>query len=47
LTNAGVDILDVDSEEASLEDVFTAYTTDSDGVESETEDAAVVGEVPA
>jgi ABC-2 type transport system ATP-binding protein len=28
LTNAGVEILDVDSEEASLEDVFTAYTTE-------------------
>jgi ABC-2 type transport system ATP-binding protein len=28
LTNAGVEILDIDSEEASLEDVFTAYTTD-------------------
>jgi len=27
LSNAGVEILDVDSEEASLEDVFTAYTT--------------------
>jgi ABC-2 type transport system ATP-binding protein len=26
LTNVGVDILDVDSEEASLEEVFTAYT---------------------
>jgi ABC-2 type transport system ATP-binding protein len=28
LTNAGTGILDVDSEGASLEDVFTAYTTD-------------------
>jgi len=28
LTNAGTEILDVDSEGASLEDVFTAYTTD-------------------
>jgi len=28
LTNAGVEILDVDAEGASLEDVFTAYTTD-------------------
>lgn len=28
LTNAGVDILDIDSEGASLEDVFTAYTTE-------------------
>ncbi|WP_440010021.1 ATP-binding cassette domain-containing protein [Halomicrococcus sp. SG-WS-1] len=27
LTDAGVDVLDVDSESASLEDVFTAYTT--------------------
>jgi ABC-2 type transport system ATP-binding protein len=31
LTNAGVEILDVDSEEASLEDVFTAYTTEAGG----------------
>ena len=28
LTNAGTEILDIDSEGASLEDVFTAYTTD-------------------
>ncbi|USZ78008.1 ABC transporter ATP-binding protein (plasmid) [Halorussus vallis] len=27
LTNDGIEILDVDSEQASLEDVFTAYTT--------------------
>ncbi|WP_222915791.1 ABC transporter ATP-binding protein [Natrinema sp. SYSU A 869] len=45
LTNAGVDILDVDSEEASLEDVFTAYTTDNGGPESETADVAVRKEV--
>ncbi|MFB6207681.1 MAG: ATP-binding cassette domain-containing protein [Haloglomus sp.] len=31
LANAGVEILDVDSEEASLEDVFTAYTTGENG----------------
>ena len=36
LTNAGINILDVDSEEASLEDVFTVYTT-SDTFEAETE----------
>ncbi|WP_226482081.1 ABC transporter ATP-binding protein [Natrinema amylolyticum] len=47
LTNAGVDILDVDSEEASLEDVFTAYTTDGGVSDSETADAAVYGEVVA
>lgn len=29
LTSADVDILDIDSEQASLEDVFTAYTTDA------------------
>ncbi|WP_226004719.1 ABC transporter ATP-binding protein [Natrinema salinisoli] len=46
LTNAGIEILDVDSEEASLEDVFTAYTTDSNGFESETDETAVT-EVPA
>ncbi|MFB1065644.1 copper ABC transporter ATP-binding protein [Natrinema sp. CBA1119] len=45
LTNAGVDILDIDSEEASLEDVFTAYTTDGDGTESPVNDPAVVTEV--
>jgi ABC-2 type transport system ATP-binding protein len=28
LTNAGVDVLDVDADDPSLEDVFTAYTTD-------------------
>ena len=36
LTNAGVNILDVDSEEASLEDVFRAYTT-GNTFETETE----------
>lgn len=30
LTTAGVDILDLDSDEPSLEDVFTAYTTGGD-----------------
>jgi ABC-2 type transport system ATP-binding protein len=30
LVEAGVDVVDVDSEEASLEDVFTAYTTTGD-----------------
>ena len=36
LTNAGTEILDIDSEGASLEDVFTAYTTDEIDVASET-----------
>jgi ABC-2 type transport system ATP-binding protein len=31
LVNAGVDVLDVDSAEPSLEDVFTAYTTGGSG----------------
>lgn len=37
LTNAGIEILDVDSEEASLEDVFTAYTTGAGDGESREE----------
>jgi ABC-2 type transport system ATP-binding protein len=31
LTKAGIDVLDIDSEEPSLEDVFTAYTTNDPG----------------
>ncbi|WP_339105271.1 ABC transporter ATP-binding protein [Haloterrigena salinisoli] len=45
LTDAGVDILDVDSAEASLEDVFTAYTTDGDVRDAETDDPVPVEEV--
>jgi len=30
LTTAGVEVLDLDSERPSLEDVFTAYTTESE-----------------
>ena len=44
LANAGVDILDVDSEEPSLEDVFAAYTTD-DGPETGDERPVAVGGV--
>ena len=33
LTDSGVDIVDIDSEEASLEDVFTAYTGARDGAD--------------
>lgn len=47
LTNAGVDVLDVDSEEASLEDVFRAYTTDSNVPEEEEDELADVWEVSA
>lgn len=46
LTNAGVELLDIDSENASLEDVFTAYTTGEGTPEPEDEPAAVM-EVPA
>lgn len=35
LTSAGVTILDVDSEQASLEDVFTAYTTGDDDIQDD------------
>ncbi|MDS0476296.1 ABC transporter ATP-binding protein [Natrinema sp. 1APR25-10V2] len=45
LTNAGIDVLDVDSEEASLEDVFAAYTTDAEGLEAEADEPATVEEV--
>ncbi|PSQ00517.1 ABC transporter ATP-binding protein [Halobacteriales archaeon QS_4_70_19] len=45
LTTAGVEILDVDSEEASLEDVFTAYTT-GETPGGEDESAAASGVVP-
>ncbi|QLG49897.1 ABC transporter ATP-binding protein [Natrinema halophilum] len=45
LTNAGVDILDVDSEDASLEDVFTAYTSESNGLEPVNADPDGVREV--
>ncbi|QRV16913.1 ABC transporter ATP-binding protein [Haloterrigena salifodinae] len=44
LTIAGVEILDVDSDEASLEDVFTAYTTDGDVGDAE-QDPVLVEEV--
>ncbi|MDY6765518.1 MAG: ABC transporter ATP-binding protein [Halobacteria archaeon] len=46
LTNAGVDILDVNSEEASLEDVFTAYTTEVDSREKEKRSVTVQGVSP-
>ncbi|NHN60519.1 MULTISPECIES: ABC transporter ATP-binding protein [Halorussus] len=46
LANAGVDVLDVDSEEPSLEDVFTAYTTD-DAPEADGRDAVAVEGVSA
>jgi len=45
LTNAGIDVLDVDSGEASLEDVFAAYTTDAEGLEAEADEPATVEEV--
>ena len=35
LSTAGVDVLDLDSEEPSLEDVFTAYTTGDDDAEQD------------
>ena len=42
LTNADVEILDVDSEEASLEDVFTAYTTEDGRPDAEYDEHFVV-----
>jgi ABC-2 type transport system ATP-binding protein len=47
LTNAGIEILDVDSERASLEDVFTAYTTNGGVSEGRSDEAAIVREMPA
>ena len=40
LTNDGVDILDIDAEEVSLEEVFTAYTRDSGVLESDERDGS-------
>ncbi len=46
LTNEGTEILDVDSEGASLEDVFTAYTTDEMDVGGAADDPAAGEGVP-
>jgi ABC-2 type transport system ATP-binding protein len=40
LTNDGVDILDIDSEEVSLEEVFTAYTRDGGVLEGDERDGS-------
>ena len=45
LTNAGIEILDVDSEETSLEDVFTAYTTEKSQSDATYGDSRIVQEV--
>ncbi|ELZ22911.1 ABC transporter [Haloterrigena salina JCM 13891] len=45
LTTAGVEILDVDSDDASLEDVFTAYTTNGGVGNTESEASVPVEEV--
>ena len=47
LTNASVEILDIDSEGASLEDVFTAYTTNGVSPAEKSDEAAGVEEVTA
>ncbi|WP_137285726.1 ABC transporter ATP-binding protein [Halorussus salinisoli] len=47
LTNAGIEIIDVDSEEASLEDVFTAYTTEDGRPDAERDESLAVEEVRA
>ncbi len=47
LADAGVEILDVDSEGASLEDVFTAYTTTDGVTEGRRDDAPADREVVA
>jgi ABC-2 type transport system ATP-binding protein len=47
LTNADVEIIDLDSEGASLEDVFTAYTTNGGVAEEGTDEATTVGKVTA
>ena len=44
LTNAGVEIVDLDSDEPSLEDVFTAYTT-GDEIENDTRKNGITPEV--
>jgi ABC-2 type transport system ATP-binding protein len=47
LANAGVDVVDVDSEHASLEDVFTAYTTDDRPRERHPDEQSNLEEVSA
>ncbi|WP_435177206.1 ATP-binding cassette domain-containing protein [Halorussus sp. AFM4] len=47
LVDAGVDVLDVDSAEPSLEDVFAAYTTDDAGGDGEAADPVAVEGVSA
>ena len=45
LTNAGIEILDVDSEEASLEDVFTAYTLEDGRPDAKRDESRSISEL--
>jgi ABC-2 type transport system ATP-binding protein len=47
LANAGVEVLDVDSEEASLEDVFAAYATGEERPETDREESVTAGGIRA